>query len=337
MTAQDLGPALSPADMCPEDLDALQRAAFARDIERIHARAAEFVAVACPACGTDRPQPAFEKFGFRFNHCPACRTLYMSPRPSEAVMAMYYATSENYALWAEHIFPRTEASRREKIHKPWLARIADYCQRHGIARGRLVEVGPGFGTFSSLAAQSGLFEDVIAIEPTPGLAAACRARGVKVIEKRVEDVPAGTLNADIVVSFEVIEHLFAPAGFIRQMAALLRPGGLLILSCPNGLGFDVAMRGAGSDAVDAEHVNLFNPDALAGLLARSGFSVLEATTPGRLDAELVRNAALAGELTLDPFLQRVLIDEWDSQGAPFQAYLAAQGLSAHMWIAARRD
>ena len=35
-----------------------------------------------------------------------------------------------------------------------------------------------------------------------------------------------------------------------------------------------------------------------------GFEVLESETPGRLDAEFVREAALENEVTLDPFLQR---------------------------------
>ena len=41
--------------------------------------------------------------------------------------------------------------------------------------GTLVEVGPGFGTFAALAREE--FERVVAIEPTPELAAACRERG----------------------------------------------------------------------------------------------------------------------------------------------------------------
>lgn len=72
------------------------------------------------------------------------------------------------------------------------------------------------------------------------------------------------------------------------------------------------------------------------LLERHGFEVLESEMPGRLDAEFVREAALKNEVTLDPFLQRVLVDEWVRLGWPFQQFLAAQGLSSHMWIAARR-
>jgi len=61
-------------------------------------------------------------------------------------------------------------------------------------------------------------------------------------------------------------------------------------------------------------------------------------TPGRLDAELVRKAVLRGEKDLsgEPFLQQVLIDEWDRLGEPFQEFLVASELSSNQWLVARR-
>ena len=329
---------LSEWELCPRELLADQEAAYARDVARLQARAAEFVEVSCPACGADRPKLAFEKFGFSFQRCPQCRTIYMSPRPSEALMADYYTHSENYAYWAEHIFPASEDSRREKIHKPWLERVLGYCEAHGIPRGTLLEVGPGFGTFCAVAIAAGAFERVVAVEPTPEMAAACRARGVPVIEKRVEDLAGEVERADAVVAFEVIEHLLAPRDFITGIRSVLADGGLLVLSCPNGEGFDIATLEAKALAVDSEHVNLFNPESLSALLESCGFEVLQAHTPGRLDAEFVREAALKGDIDLtgQPFLQRVLIDEWDRLGWPFQRFLADHGLSSHMWLAARK-
>lgn len=337
-SSSDLGSRLSEKELCPDDLLAGQEAAFARDIARLHARKSEFVDVACPACSVRRSRVAFEKFGFSFRNCEDCGTIYMSPRPSPSVMGDYYANSENYAYWAKHIFPASEASRREKIHKPWLQRVLGYCDRYGVRRGTLVEVGPGFGTFASLAVKRQAFERVIAIEPTPQMADACRNRGVTVIQKRIEDIGPEIGSVDTLVSFEVVEHLFDPAAFVGQCARLLPAGGLLVLSCPNGRGFDIEMLGARALAVDAEHVNLFNPDSLSRLIHANGFEVLEAATPGRLDAEFVRESVLKGEIDLssDPFLRRVLLDEWDTLGWPFQQFIAANGLSSHMWIAARR-
>ncbi|MCA9291921.1 MAG: class I SAM-dependent methyltransferase [Phycisphaerales bacterium] len=333
-TLDTLGEPLSEQELCPDALLAGQEAAFHRDILRLQARRAEFVDVACPACGADDAAPIFSKHTFAYGRCAACATIYMSPRPSEAVMADYYASSENYRYWATHIFPASEDARREKVHRPWLERVIAACA--GLRRPRLLEVGAGFGTFAALAAGSGRFEDVTVVEPTPELAAHCAARGLNVILHRIEDVPAGA-RADVIVSFEVIEHLFEPHRMVDACAAMLQPGGLLVLSCPNGLGFDIAMLGAASLAVDPEHVNLFNPRSLSRLVESCGFEVVSLTTPGRLDVEFVHDAIARGETDVsDPFLRRVLVDEYDRLGWPFQQFLASHGLSSHMWLVARR-
>lgn len=331
----ELGAKLSEKELCPEELLKGQEAAFARDIERLQQRRHEFVSVACPACHSEKWREAFTKFGFSYVRCAKCATLFMNPRPAPPVMRDYYQNSENYRYWAKYIFPASEQSRREKIHRPWLKRIRDYCQRYGIDAEFIVEVGPGFGTFGLLVKESGAFNRYLAIEPTPELAQACRKRGLEVIAQPVEEVK-DELGANVVAAFEVIEHLFAPEQFLRHCGKILAADGLLVISCPNGQGFDIEVLGAKSLAIDAEHVNLFNPASLRQLVESCGFAVKEVTTPGRLDAEFVREAILRGELDVanQPFLKRVLIDEWDRLGWPFQNFLAEHGLSAHMWLAA---
>ena len=73
--------------------------------------------------------------------------------------------------------------------------------------------------------------------------------------------------------------------------------GFLILSCPNGAGFEIDILGKESGSVDHEHLNYFNPTSLCHLLENLGFEILEVQTPGVLDAELVRKAVLSGKIS----------------------------------------
>jgi len=330
---------LSEKEIRPPDLMAAQQAAILTDIDRLLSRRAEFVVVPCPACGAGEFSPRFEKRGFCYVECSACCTMYVSPRPGPAVLDWFYRESANYAYWNEVVFPASEDTRRAKIFVPRVDRLIELCQKYEVPTNALLEIGAGFGTFCTELKTRSAFARVVAVEPTPDLAATCRRRGLEVLEAPMERIePAEMGFFDVIASFEVIEHLFAPSVFIGHATRLLTPGGLLVLTCPNGRGFDIETLGPLSSTVDHEHLNYFNPQSLGGLLAGAGLQVLESFTPGRLDAELVRNQVLAGALDLfgQPFLRRVLIEEWDELGQGFQDYLVHEGLSSNMWIVARK-
>ena len=330
---------LRETEIRPDHLMGEQAARFEADIARILARRSEFVRVPCPACGSEQSRPAFQKHELDYVFCTGCETMYINPRPTPAVLEMYYSSSENYAYWNKHIFPASEAVRREKIFRPRAQRVAEICQRYNVPTRRLLEVGAGFGTFCEELRSLNIFDRLLAVEPTPSLAETCRQRGLEVIEKPIEHADLSGLSADVVASFEVMEHLFSPGDYVRQCARLLAPGGLFIATCPNIRGFDMVTLGSVSTAVDPEHLNYFHPASLSQLVESCGLTVLEVQTPGKLDAELVRKKGLAGEfdLTSQPFLKQILLDEWDRVGVAFQEFLAANRLSSHMWLVARKD
>lgn len=326
-------------DIRPADLMADQRIAMLTDIGRLLSRRREFARVACPACGGSSAKPWFSKNGFDYVECNACRTFYVNPRPTPEVLEWFYKGSVNYAYWSKAIFPASEEARRDRIAKPRVDRVIGLCDKHGVGRGSLLEVGAGFGTFCEELWKRSAFKRTVAVEPTPDLAEVCRKKGLETVELPIEKLDSKLYGQfDAVVNFEVIEHIFSPDRFVTDLNRLLRPGGLLVLTCPNGLGFDIQMLGPASNTVDHEHLNYFNPASLAGLVEKAGFDVVESFTPGRLDAELVRSKILAGEYDISgqPFLQRVLIDDWILFGDAFQNFLAESGLSSNMWVVAKK-
>lgn len=329
---------LRESQIRPAELEKQQQEAYERDIARVLERKSEFVQVDCPACGSSDSFLDLQKYGLDFLRCKLCRTLYQSPRPTPEILDFYYSTSENYKFWNQFIFPASEQVRREKIFRPRVRRLLEACARYGIRTARLIDVGAGFGTFCEEVLSEGTFESAIAVEPTPDLADSCRGRGLTVIDKPVEDLQVGELEADVVTAFEVVEHLFEPTQFLQTCYSLLAPGGLVVITCPNIEGFDLLTLKTKSAAIDLEHLNYFHPHSLASLLEASGFEVVDWSTPGELDAELVRKSVLAGEhsLAAEPFLRKILIDEWDEHGSAFQRYLASAGLSSHLWMMGRR-
>jgi 2-polyprenyl-3-methyl-5-hydroxy-6-metoxy-1,4-benzoquinol methylase len=332
-------------DIRPKSLDKKQNEAYLRDVARLMSQSNRFVAVACPACGTFESSKALTKHGMNFDRCSNCETVYANPRPTEQQLIEYYKTSENYEFFAKKIYPASAETRREKLFKPRANLVAELCTKFGISTGTLLEVGAGFGLFCEEMANLKVFKRIIGIELSPDLAQVCREKELETIEKPFEQISKeelfGTTDEllSTIVNFEVITHLFSPKAFVDCCASWLKKGGLFVTSCPNAKGFDLATLGALSGTVNTQHLNLMNPNSLSILLENSGFKVVSVETPGKLDAELVRNFALNGEfdLSAQPFLRTILLEEWESRGPAFQQFLVDQKLSSHMLIAAIKN
>ncbi len=322
-------------DIRPDDLMAQKKPCVDADRRFLLAGRGEWLRVSCPACHVANSKPFGEKDGFRYEECGECGTVYTNPRPPLSFLHEFYSQSQNYAFWNDHIFPATESVRREQIFRPRAERLAHYCSKHGVVSGSLLDVGAAFGTFCGEVKKTGLFERVIALEPAQKLAATCRDRGFDVWECFIEDVSKEE-KLNVISAFEVIEHLFSPEAFLRDCVRLLSDNGLLVLSCPNVRGFDMATLGILSGSFDHEHLNYFHPKSLVHLLSRCGFEVLEVETPGRLDVDVVHRMVVRGDILFEePFLRHLFVERFDELREPFQDFLAANCLSSHMWAIAR--
>ena len=298
----------------------------------------QFVEIACPACGSRKETKNFKKFGLRYVSCSMCRTIYVTPRPRPDHLAEYYVKSEDWAYWSKHVFPASEKARREKIFIPRVNALLEMCKRFSTATRTIAEVGAGFGIFCEEIKKARVFNRILAIEPSPDLARSCRDRGIETLEQPFENVVIEDGSLDVLACFEVIEHLYDPQAFLKKGNALLSPGGLLVISCPNAAGFEAVVLGEKWGAIELGHLNLFNLDSLSTLLQVSGFKVIQQTTPGRHDAELVRKEVLDGAFDLadQPFLKQILIEKWQETGAAFQYFLSENLLSSHMLFAAQK-
>ena len=307
----------------------------AMDVKRLLRFKDRFTKVPCPACGSIKYNILFKKGGFSFVSCGKCETLYVNPRPSLEMLKEFYTASKSIKHWNDKIFLTSENARRSEIFVPRAKKVAKLCEQYAAGTGMLLDVGAGFGTFCEEIRQLGVFDDVVAVEPSQDLAATCRRKGLNVIQKPIEEVDVK--RANVITCFELIEHLYDPETFIIACRNVLPKDGLLIATTPNIKGFDLSILGRFSDNIVApNHLNYFHPDSLKQLLGRCGFETACILTPGKLDADIVRNKILKGEFNVPcGFMKEILINEWESVGGRFQQFLAENNLSSHLWVVAR--
>lgn len=325
------------ADIRPIDVMLNQPAAMEQDIDWLTNRKAEFVHVACPACEDKRALDLFKKYGLNFVKCPVCATQYITPRPTAEILWEFYEQSENYKYWAKHIYSASRELRKKKIFRPRAKKISNLVKEvfEKSADLTLLEVGAASGMFCDEVTKTGMFAAVVGIEPVPVLAQTCRDAGVNVIQAPYEQVVLNE-KVDVIAHFGVIEHLFEPKAFLDWSYEQCRDQGLVFFTCSNIEGFETKVLGKHSGAVYHEHMNLFNPSSLSHLMERCGFEVIEISTPGVLDVEIVLNAVRDGLIKhseIDPMMQEMMKPERSDQ---FQKFITNNMLSSNMQFVARK-
>ena len=285
-------------------------------------------------CGGHEVETVFEKHGFAYGLCQDCGTLYQTPRPPLSAFEAFYRDSVSSNFWAEVFFPVVAEARREKIIRPRCEHVLTRCKAKGLAIQRLIDVGAGYGIFLDEWRKHAPDTQLIAVEPSAALAKECRSKGFEVVESVVEQVGVRyECFADLVVCFEVLEHVYEPVAFVKSLMRLARPGGMVFVSTLCVDGFDLQTLWQKSNQIfPPHHVNFLSVSGFEKLFTRAGMKNITVITPGRLDVDIVRNA-----VHLDPnllrgqrFLQRLIADE--EIATSFQNFLAMNRLSSHAWV-----
>ena len=145
-----------------------------------------------------------------------------------------------------------------------------------------LDVGCGAGLLAEPLARMGA--KVTAVDAAPELIEVAKAhaggQGLG-IDYRAVGVEALDGKFDLVTSMEVIEHVADPQQFVQDLAALLAPGGLMILSTPNKTAWSRLLtitlaEGIGQIPKGTHDFDKFiDPDTMRGLLARAGLEVID--------------------------------------------------------------
>lgn len=167
---------------------------------------------------------------------------------------------------------------------PGIARENYWFRRHEVAYhwvaerfgGRVVvDAGSGEGYGAELLRQSGASQ-VLALE-YDGAAVAHSARtypGVRTLRANLDALPLPDDCADLLVSMQVIEHLWDLPRFLREARRVLRPGGTIVVATPNRPVFSPGLE-RGQKPANPFHVEEFDAEQVAGLLRAAGFADVE--------------------------------------------------------------
>ena len=207
--------------------------------------------------------------GYELFRCGACQTILVDAKPPSGEIARVY----------DELFERGgyEMHRREfsalRSGKAALSLFRQFMIRkiERMAPGkRLVEIGGGSGAFGVLARARGWhYVDYDISDVAVGFARELGLEAHRLEPDRAPEMPPA--SADVVVMWEVIEHLWEAHSYLRAIRQALRPDGLLLLSTPN-LAYQTELEKTGPLSSPPLHVNFFDKASLTETLRRAGFS-----------------------------------------------------------------
>lgn len=210
---------------------------------------------------------------WRVGKCQRCGHVQLTPRPDFAALGVIYpphyysydmARSVNrFSLWV-----------KSKLDVKKLARIT---RGLGHLPEGYLDVGCGDAKYLAMLHRQGVSrESLYGLELDANAVSMARAKGYRVIRKRIEDCDEiASESLDLATMFHVIEHVANPVQCIREVHKWLRPGGVLAIETPNIDALDARLFGKSfwGGYHFPRHWHFFNAQSLSQALADAGFEV----------------------------------------------------------------
>lgn len=152
----------------------------------------------------------------------------------------------------------------------------------GLERGRVLDIGSGYGFFRVALREAG-FEEA-------GLEISSFARALARSSYGLE-THAGTLDEhwrgwtdryDAATMFDLIEHVANPDELMSHVAAIVKPGGFVGIKTPNIDCPEADVFGPHYHSLKREHLQFFSPRSLTAVARRAGLSPVSVSTQSHL-------------------------------------------------------
>ncbi len=287
---------------------------------------------ACPGCGTTTAKDLALVMGLMYKSCPSCGSYFVSPRPCQETLNEFYRQSSACAYWRQEMTALPD----QKLYYIYGPRVAwmiewadeelgnaplllDYQTKYSFLI-KHISAQKVFGSVKLLSDQ--LFEKRELLSP----------------DFYVKDNGELSGHVDMFTSFEGLERVSDPAGLVRLAYEYCRSGGLFLFTTATSSGFEYqVLKQHAPNLNPINRLNLLSLEAIVGLVEKQGFEILEFSTPGRLDVDIVKSVLEKEDLPdVDPFWKYVFGHRPVKTFQALQQFLQESRLSSHVRIVAKK-
>ena len=237
----------------------------------------------CPVCDSSAIHPIlsakdYSVSGKNFDiwHCDKCSLRFTQDAPGADMIGEYYR-SENYVSHtntSKGLINRLYQLVRRRTLKQKRKLI---CTIAGIRRGVLLDVGSGTGAFVNEMSQNGW--QVIGLEPNDRARQIARENFNSELKNSEELFQLTENSFCIITLWHVLEHVHDLKNYVKQLKALLKPSGKLMIAVPNYTSFDASSYKEYWAAYDVpRHLYHFSPLSMKFLMDGKRYGIIRMRT-----------------------------------------------------------
>jgi SAM-dependent methyltransferase len=180
--------------------------------------------------------------------------------------------SENYFSGGECGYSDLSYAVQERALRATFRRLIRNLRKRLLTGGDLLEVGCSYGFLLDEA--RGFFQSRTGIELSHEGVVLASARADRVYEGGLEQLPPGK-KFDCIIATHVIEHVYEPLTFLRELASHTKPDGKIVLATPDMGGILRKVMGHRWPSFKIpEHILYFDAATLSAMMRKAGLTDL---------------------------------------------------------------
>jgi len=260
--------------------------------------------------------------GLDYLRCPDTGSIFLAELPSSAEWARLLSAVSRYRQSRETFHAEIAQTRHENVHHPKLEWIRSTLRMQQLERPAVLEVVTPPSDVTKLLTASGVFRDVMTVNE---------------MDLVMQGPPAAHERYGAAMLFESLDRVDDPAALLQAVVDRLVPNGLIFITSLVCSGFDVAVLGLRNMYLyPPDRTNCFSLHGLERLLAAVGLMLLEVSTPGVLDLEIVDTHLRHDPTVVVSAFERQLMTADAETREAFQTFLQQHRMSSFSRMVGRK-
>jgi SAM-dependent methyltransferase len=222
---------------------------------------------ACPVCVSARVQLLKSNRGYSLARCRDCGLLWDSKFDHEPV-ALY---DQKYFIGGNPERGYADYSSAMEVNRLTFRRRLKVVEGLAGTKGRVLDVGCALGDFLVEARKMG-WQNPTGLDVSGYAVETCRSRALETTQGTLSSAAFAAETFDAIFLQDVIEHTLDPVAQLKQVFALLKPGGIVFITTPNCKSLSARVLGKRwYHYKPGEHLVYFSHKSIRLLLDRAGF------------------------------------------------------------------